>query len=162
MGSTFVVSPISLAAAFEDGGCTTYVSRKKQRLPKTFLEDLLTVSCRCDCQVPVARAGKMIMTLWQPAAVLRVLLSTESTHAHFFQMVYSNIPSIIWAGHILHEENLSFLVDTKMQLQAGQTYRHDKMLGSVRLRVQVIILRVVSKGRIATARCSARATSRCS
>jgi hypothetical protein len=55
-----------------------------------------------------------------------------------------------------------FLVDTKMQLQAGETYRHDEMLGSVQLRVQVIILRVVSKGHIATARCSARAASWCS
>jgi hypothetical protein len=62
----------------------------------------------------------------------------------------------------LHEENLLFLVDTKMQLQAGETYRHDKMLGSVQLRVQVIILRVVSKGRIATAGCSARVASCCS
>ena len=28
------------------------LSRKKQRLLKIFLEVLLTVSCRCDCQVP--------------------------------------------------------------------------------------------------------------
>jgi hypothetical protein len=73
------------------------------------------------------------------------------------------LPTIIWAVHILHEENLSFfLVDTQMQLQVGEAYRHDKMLGSVQLRVQVIILRVISKGRIATARCSARAASWCS
>jgi hypothetical protein len=56
--------------------------------------------------------------------------------------------------HLLLEWNLTFLLDTKIQLQC-KTYRHHKML--VQLRVQVIILCVVMKGRIATAQCTARA-----
>ena len=52
-----------------------------------------------------------------------------------------------------------FLVDTKCNYKLSETDRPDKMLGSVQLRVQVIILRVVSKGCIATARCNARAAS---
>jgi hypothetical protein len=67
-------------------------------------------------------------------------------------MQYLGGPYITWGNSIVFSRH-------KMQLQATETCGPDKMLGSVQLRVQVIILRVVSKGCIATAWCDASVAS---
>jgi hypothetical protein len=76
----------------------------------------------------------------------RVLyLGTSWLHTVFGETIYYMREFYRFSGH-------------KMQLQASVTCG-DKMLRSVQLRVQVIILRVVSKCCIAAAWCNARAAS---
>jgi hypothetical protein len=101
-----------------DGGCT-YHERHRQ-CPKTFLEEPF------DSQLPLAIVrfrtcpGQSGQDDIVAAAVLGVLLASghgnilisfapeRSTFSKWF-----NVPSIIWADHTLHEENLSFFSEHK-------------------------------------------------